>query len=121
MAPAVIEIHTLTIITSPQPAMLAILRWQRRLMWCQGGWAMGSPISSVLQVSSELKLREHESENKGIYHFVQHTLQDLLLPGIFLRLRGVTKICSVPEQLAYGLVTRSYDFHRRKGEGGHVA
>lgn len=51
---------------------------------------MGSPISSVLQVSSELKLREYESENKGKYHFGQHTLQDLLLPGIFLRLQGVT-------------------------------
>lgn len=70
--------------------MPAVLHWQRRLMWCQGGWAMGSPISSVLQVSSELKLREYESENKGKYHFGQHTLQDLLLPGIFLRLQGVT-------------------------------
>lgn len=71
--------------------MPAALHGQRRLVRCQGGWAMGSPISSVLQVSPELKLRAYESENKGKYRFGQHTLQDLLLPGIFLRLQGIKK------------------------------
>jgi len=109
MVPAVIEIHTLTVITFSAardarcPALAASAEVVPRRM-DDGATHQLRPSarSWSWQVSSELKLGECESwlNLKGKYRFVQHIseLQDLLRPGTFLRLQGRTEACNVPEQ-----------------------